>query len=159
METIHIGLSTAALTEGAKRLNLLLADEHVLYIKSRHYHWNVTGPDFASLHAFFESHYDQLEEVIDEVAERIRMLGDVPMGSMKEFISVARLGERSGELMPAGSMVTDLLASHEALIRTLRDDVGFFTDVAKDVGTSDFLTGLIEKHEKMAWMLRATGRH
>lgn len=132
-----------------------LADLHVLYIKTRNFHWNVAGPRFAPLHAFFEGQYDKLEEAIDEVAERIRSLGGVAAGSMTAFLRLARLEEHTGAVPKAAEMLGLLLADHEAVIRQLRSDLETANEKYHDAGTSDFLTGLMEDHEKMAWMLRA----
>jgi starvation-inducible DNA-binding protein len=136
-------------------LNRLLSDEYVLYTKTRNYHWNVTGPQFNDLHKFFEAQYEELNEFVDEIAERARQLGGRAYGSLAEFAKTARLTEQPGTAPAAKEMLATLLADHEAVIRTLRGDIGPVTDRYKDVGTSDFLTGLLEKHEKMAWMLRA----
>lgn len=136
-------------------LNRLLSDEYVLYTKTRNYHWNVTGPQFNDLHKFFEAQYEELNEFVDEVAERARQLGGRAFGTLAEFAKTARLTEQPGTAPAAKEMLANLLADHEAVIRTLRSDIGPVLDRHKDVGTSDFLTGLLEKHEKMAWMLRA----
>jgi len=136
-------------------LNRLLSDEYVLLTKTRSYHWNVTGPQFNDLHTFFESQYDALNEVVDEVAERARQLGGRAFGTLAEFAKAARLTEQPGGAPAARDMLASLLADHETVIRGLRGDIGPVADRYKDVGTSDFLTGLLEKHEKMAWMLRA----
>lgn len=136
-------------------LNRLLSDEYVLLTKTRNYHWNVTGPQFNDLHTFFESQYDALNEVVDEVAERARQLGGRAFGTLAEFAKAARLTEQPGGAPAARDMLASLLADHETVIRSLRGDIGPVADRYKDVGTSDFLTGLLEKHEKMAWMLRA----
>jgi starvation-inducible DNA-binding protein len=135
-------------------LNTLLADEFVLYTKTRNYHWNVVGPQFNDLHKFFEKQYEALNEVVDEVAERARTLGGRAWGTLAEFVKATRLRERPGESPDARGMIADLLADHESLVRQLRLDL----EVAEkhgDAGTNDFLTGLMEKHEKTAWMLRA----
>jgi starvation-inducible DNA-binding protein len=136
-------------------LNRLLSDEYVLYTKTRNYHWNVTGPQFNDLHKFFEAQYEELNEFVDEIAERARQLGGRAFGSLAEFAKTARLSEESGTAPAAKEMLANLLADHEALIRTLRSDIGPVAERYHDIGTSDFLTGLLEKHEKMAWMLRA----
>jgi len=133
----------------------LLADEYVLYTKTRNYHWNVTGPHFNDLHRLFEVQYDALAETVDEVAERIRTLGAPAPGTLAEFAKQTRLREHPGESPDARTMLANLLADHEALAHTLRDDLETAAG-AGDAGTSDFLTGLLEKHEKTAWMLRAT---
>ncbi len=136
------------------RLDHVLADEYVLYTKTRNFHWNVAGPRFSELHKFFEAQYEQLNLIVDEVAERSRALDGRSMGSMKEFLAKARLKESLAPAPKAEAMLGELLSDHEALIRSLRADV----DAAAaegDQGTADFLTGLLVRHEKMAWMLRS----
>ena len=128
----------------------LRADEYVLYTKTRNYHWNVTGPHFNDLHKLFEAQYDALAEIVDEVAERIRALGAPTPATLTEFAKQTRLREHPGEYPDAKTMLGNLLADHEALAWTLRGDLETAAS-AGDAGTSDFLTGLLEKHEKTAW--------
>ena len=127
----------------------------MLYTKTRNYHWNVIGLQFNDLHKFFESQYEALDDIVDEVAERARSLGGRAAGTLEEFRKTARLGEEPGVVPAARDMIATLLADHEALTRTLRADVDTVTNKFNDVGTADFLTGLLEQHEKMAWMLRS----
>ncbi len=150
----NIGLTDEQRAEVAKILNTLLADEYVLYTKTRNFHWNVTGPHFNDLHKFFEGQYDQLAGTVDEVAERARALGGAASGSMAEFVRDTRLRENPGQHLAATEMIATLLADHEAVIRHLREDAGKAAGF-NDAGTNDFLIGLMEQHEKMAWMLRA----
>lgn len=152
--TPNIGISDQDRTAVVEILNALLADEFLLYTKTRNYHWHVTGVQFNDLHRFFQEQYEALDEVVDEVAERVRTLGGRALGTLAEFVQHARLKERPGERPDARAMLADLLADHEALVRQLRTD----QEVALqrgDAGTNDFLVGLMEKHEKTAWMLRA----
>lgn len=135
-------------------LGKLLADEYVLYTKTRNYHWNVVGPHFSDYHKLFESQYDGLAEDIDEIAERIRSLGGKTAATLTEFVKNARLNEHPGEFPPADKMIANLVSDHESIIRTLRADITTCED-NNDAGTADYLTGLMEKHEKTAWMLRS----
>ena len=151
----NIGLIDSNRHGVVKLLTPLLADEYVLYTKTRNYHWNVVGPQFNDLHKFFEAQYQEIDEFVDEIAERIRQLGGKSPGTLAEFTKSARLKERPGQRPPARGMLAALLADHEAVITTLRSDLETAMAKFKDAGTSDFLTGLMEKHEKMAWMLRA----
>jgi starvation-inducible DNA-binding protein len=153
--SVNIGISDDNRQRVVAVLNTLLADEFLLYTKTRNYHWNVTGPQFNDLHKFFESLYEELDDVVDEVAERTKALGGRAFGTLEEFRTSARLGEKPGTVPPAREMLASLLADHEAVIRTLREDIGAVNDRYQDVGTADFLTGLLEKHEKTAWMLRS----
>ncbi len=136
-------------------LNDLLSDEYVLYTKTRSYHWNVVGPQFNDLHKFFEAQYGELNDVVDDVAERARTLGGPAFGTLAEFSQHARLKEHPGKTPDAAGMIASLLADHETIIRQLRTDLEVSVSTHHDAGTGDFLTGLMERHEKMAWMLRA----
>ena len=136
-------------------MNRVLSDEYVLYTKTRNYHWNVTGSDFNDLHKFFEAQYTELNIVIDDVAERARSLGGRSLGSLAEFLKETGLKDDKSSSTDSKHMLRSLLADHEALAQTLREHVDACTDKHHDTGTADFLTGLMEQHEKMAWMLRA----
>lgn len=151
---INIGLEDASRKGVAKILNGLLADEYVLYTKTRNFHWNVTGPQFNDLHKFFEAQYDELDEMIDDIAERVRSLGETPAASLAEFLKLARLKEATGK-HTAKEMVEALLADHESMIRQMRKDLETAKDKFNNAGDQDEITGWMEQHEKMAWMLRA----
>lgn len=151
----NIGLNNKNRDAVVDILNRLLSDEYVLYTKTRNYHWNVVGPQFNDLHKFFEAQYDELNDIVDEVAERARSLGGPSLGTLKEFLQQTRLKEHPGEYPNAQKMLQNLLADHEAIIRVLREDLVTVGEKYGDAGTNDFLTGLMEQHEKMAWMLRA----
>jgi len=135
-------------------LTKALADEYVLYTKTRNYHWNVVGPNFNDLHKFFEGQYDQTAEDIDEIAERIRALGGKAVATITEFLQHTRLEEHPGTYPDSKSMVGNLVADHETIIQNIRKDIKL-CEQHNDVGTEDFLTSMLEKHEKTAWMLRS----
>jgi starvation-inducible DNA-binding protein len=142
--------------EGVIRiLNRLLADEYVLYTKTRKYHWNVTGPRFKPLHDFFREQCEQLEGIADEVAERIPQLGGKAVATLEEFRVVATLVEDPGQYPDDNKMLSNLLNDHESLIRDLRTDADETDEKFHDMGTNDFLIGLMQQHEKTAWMIRA----
>jgi len=150
-----IGITPEHRSATAQKLNKVLADEFILYTKTRKAHWNVEGPDFHAQHLFFESQYEQLDETMDEVAERIRMLGHYAPGTLAEFLKLTQLSEKLREGNDSLGFIRELLIDHESIIINLRADVNLFANEYKDMGTSDFLTALMETHEKMAWMLRA----
>ena len=153
--TFNIGLSESNRDSVVKILNTVLADEYVLYTKTRNYHWNVVGPQFNDLHKFFQEQYEALDEMVDEVAERARSLGGKAHGTLAEFSQHSRLTEQPGKQPASLAMVANLQSDHEAMVRTLRADLETVMEKHSDAGTNDFLTGLMEKHEKMAWMLRS----
>lgn len=151
----NIGITEKNLEGVIKILSTLLADEYVLYTKVRNYHWNVVGMQFNDLHKFFQSLYEELNEYVDDVAERIRTLGGNTVATLKEFLDLTRLKEHPGEYPDAKTMISNLLNDYETIIRNLRNDIVAVGEQYKDLGTADFLTELMEKHEKTAWMLRS----
>ncbi len=155
MEKLNTGLSEKERFGTVSLLYHLLADEFVLYTKTRKYHWNVTGMQFKSLHELFEEHYQDIEEKIDEVAERIRALGHPALGTLKQFSKLTRLEEREDEDSDATTMLKNLVIDHEIIISHLRKDLDTVLEAYNDAGTSDFMTAFMESHEKMAWMLRS----
>jgi starvation-inducible DNA-binding protein len=153
--TTSIGIQDSNREAVCKILNRALSDTVVLNFKTRNYHWNVAGIAFSQLHKFFEEQYTLLDASMDEIAERVRALGGRTFGTLAEFSKTATLSEKPGAVPAAKAMVADLLADHEAVIKNLRKDIPVVNDKFADVGTADFLTSLLEGHEKMAWMLRA----
>lgn len=151
----NLGLNDESRLEVGQILNLLLADETMLYLTTRDYHWNVTGEEFISLHQQFETQYGQLATWIDEVAERARSIGVGARGSLADVAKTARSSASPGCGLAAERMVSTLVALHEDLVIRLRADSAACANRFKDGGTSDFLTGLMEWHEKTAWLLRA----
>ena len=150
----EIGILEVDLKDSISLLSRILADEMVLYIKTRKFHWNVSGQSFMELHKLFQSQYTELEETIDQIAERINKLGGNTIGTMNEFIKNTRLKESPGVYSKQLEMMEELLIEHEMLIIELRKDVEEIDMNYKDIGTIDFMTGLVLQHETTAWILR-----
>lgn len=157
-EKLDTGISIGNTRKVADELNNILADEFVLYLKTLKFHWNIEGKDFHALHVFLEEQYSELQTVIDEVAERIRKIGNFSNGSMKQFLADCSLKEHTETGVITESMLLELVTDHESLIRKLRELIDIFDKKYMDMGSSDFVVGLMKKHEKMAWMLRASTR-
>ena len=151
---VNIGISDKNRQAVASALNKLLADEHILYNKTRNYHWSVEGPSFMEFHKLYEAQYTELAEMIDEIAERIRTIGHFAEGRLKEILKLAELDEPATPTDQT-SQIRNLEGDHEILIVRLRKLVDEFEDKYKDKGTADFATGIMKQHEKMAWMLRS----
>ncbi len=151
---VNIGITDKNRQAVALALNQLLADEHVLYNKTRSYHWNVEGPSFMEFHKLYENQYNELAELIDQIAERIRTIGHFAEGRLKEILKLTNLDETE---VPADQeeQVTNLLSDHEVIIGRVRKMVDDFEEKYKDKGSSDFVTGILKYHEKTAWMLRS----
>lgn len=150
-----IGITPANLQAVSSEMSKLLADEFILYTKTRNAHWNVEGHDFHAMHIFFEQQYEALDEVMDSVAERIRQLGHYSPATLKSFLSLTHLTEKTDQRNDSMDFIRELLTDHENIIIFIRENINKFADEYGDAGTSDFITGLMEEHEKMAWMLRA----
>ncbi|GAA4306573.1 DNA starvation/stationary phase protection protein [Compostibacter hankyongensis] len=150
----NIGISEKNSSAVALILNKLLADEVVLYTKTRNYHWNIECASFIEMHKFYESQYNELQLMIDEVAERVRKIGHFAEGRLKDFLKLTNLDEEE-YTADQFTQIRNLLNDHETLARTVRKQIGEVEEKYKDVGTVDFLTGILKQHESMAWMLRA----
>ena len=154
MQQPKIGISDKNLKAITNMLTGVLSDAMVLYIKTRKFHWNVSGESFMELHELFESQYKALEEAIDEIAERINKLGTPTIGTMQEFMQNATLKEAPGKYPSQKEMIKQLLADHEAVAVTLRKNIDECDEKYHDIGTSDFMTDLLKEHETIAWKLR-----
>ncbi|MEH2283572.1 MAG: Dps family protein [Nostoc sp.] len=155
MRAINIGLTDEQRQGVINLLNQDLADAYLLLVKTKKYHWDVVGPQFRSLHQLWEEHYQKLTLNIDALAERTRALGGYPVGTLEGFLKLATLKEHAGNVPTATGMVANLVDDHEQVIRNLRDHVDQSGEKFHDQGTADFLTGLLEQHEEIAWMLRS----
>lgn len=150
----NIGIPQKNLKGIAQLLSAVLADAVLLYTKTRKFHWNVSGNSFMELHKLFEKQYKQLEEAIDEIAERISKLGSRTPGTMKEFLDLGSIKEAPGKYPNQKEMLKELLDDHETVIKKIRKSIDECDDKFKDQGTADFLTDLIKEHETIAWTLR-----
>jgi starvation-inducible DNA-binding protein len=137
-------------------LQLVLADECLLYTRVRHCYWNAAHPDHRSLQQLFEKQYDELARMIDEIGEQIRSLGADAMGIMSEFLQHTKLSEEPNRLPPsAARMVKQVVEDHEAIIRTVRGDIQACLIEYADAGTGEFLARLVKRHETLSWRLHA----
>ncbi len=153
MHPIDIGIPEAHRLAIATGLERLLADNTTLYFKTHAFHWNVTGPMFHSLHIMTEEQYTDLATAVDEIAERIRALGEYAPAGATAYRELSSLAEVGGP-RPAETMIGELVAGHEAVARTARS-IYPAAEAAQDEVTCDLLTQRLTVHEKTAWMLRS----
>ena len=151
---VNIGISKKNLDAVTDLLSTALATEVTLYTKTRKFHWNVCGESFMELHKLFEAQYTELEEAIDQIAERISKLGGKAIGTMAEFGKLTIIKEHPNAYPSSKEMIQELLTDHETVIIHLRKDVDNCAEKYGDAGTADLLTGLMEQHETIAWTLR-----
>jgi starvation-inducible DNA-binding protein len=152
---INIGLTEEQRAGVVEQLNHDLADAYLLLVKTKKHHWDVVGPQFRTLHKLWEEQYEAITQNIDAIAERTRALGGYPVGTMEGFLKLTSIKEHPGDIPLATEMVSRLVEDHEQIIRNLREHIDQCSEKFHDEGTADFLTGLMEQHEEMAWMLRS----
>jgi starvation-inducible DNA-binding protein len=150
---INIGIPEAERSQIADGLSRLLADTYTLYLKTHSFHWNVTGPQFNTLHTMFETQYTELAMAVDLIAERIRALGVQAPGSYRQYSELTSIPEETG-VPAANDMIRQLVEGQEAVVRTARQ-VFPTAEKAGDEPTADLLTQRMQIHEKTAWMLRS----
>jgi starvation-inducible DNA-binding protein len=150
---INIGINADDRKNIAQGLSAFLADSYTLYLMTHNFHWNVTGPQFNSLHNMFMTQYTEQWNALDMIAERIRALGHPAPGTYKEFSKLASIKEIEG-VPKATEMIKHLVDANEGTARTARA-LFKVVDDANDQPTADLLTQRLEVHEKTAWMLRS----
>jgi starvation-inducible DNA-binding protein len=152
-QEINIGISEKDRKKVSKGLSKLLADSYLLYLKTQNYHWNVTGHMFRALHALFEEQYQEQAQAIDDIAERIRALGEFAPGSFADFSKVSSIREDTSH-PTAEEMIQNILQGNESVVTTAREVIAL-TDGCEDDVTADLLVERMRVHEKNAWMLRS----
>ena len=151
---MDIGIDSKQRQAIADGLGRLLADTYTLYLTTHNFHWNVTGPQFNSLHAMFMAQYTELWNAVDPIAERIRALGHPAPGSYAAYAALSSLPDAPAKPPKATAMVAWLVKGHESVARTARA-VFPVAEAANDQPSCDLLTQRMDIHEKTAWMLRS----
>lgn len=134
--------------------NILLADEYVLYTKIRNAGGEMDRQNFYGLHQIFGGQPITLYTIINDVTEQAYALGSFALGFMEDFTSITRLKNTGGSMTDRKQKIRILLISYEDIIRLLKKNIPMVTERYKVLGTSSFIIDLIEKHEKMAGLLR-----
>ena len=140
-----------------KTLSVLLADTYALYLKTQNYHWHVKGSQFKSLHELFEVQYRELAEAVDEVAERLLIMGYKAPATFKDYERLKTIKDGDSN-STANQMVSELANDHGTLVRDLNQAMSLAQKM-KDEGTVNLLANHISAHEKARWMLAASCDH
>lgn len=149
----QLGINEDARVKIVASLSKLLAETYTLYLKTHNYHWNVTGPHFQQLHSMFMTQYTEMWTAVDEIAERIRALGEFAPGSYRQFSALSSIKEDEG--VPGWKdMIGNLVSGHEAVIRTCREIQPLAAE-SGDESSNSLISDRMRLHEKTAWMLRA----
>lgn len=149
----QIGLSANYAATVNELLNGYLSNIQVSYMNVRGYHWNIVGKQFFQLHAKFEDYYNQLNEMADEVAERILMLGGQPVHAFSKYLKVATIPEKEN-VSGTEATIKELLSEVSILLEQERAILKLAAENGDD-GTVDLMTGYISGQEKLIWMFNA----
>jgi starvation-inducible DNA-binding protein len=145
-------LSEKGVKEISTDLRKLLADVFALYVKTKNFHWHMTGPNFRDYHLLLDDQGEQVFAMSDVVAERIRKLGDVALRSIGDIARHQRLHDNDASSLTPEAMLTDLLVNNQELIKYLRATHDI-CDQHNDVATASLIENWIDETEKRAWFL------
>ncbi len=155
MKKVNIGISDKNRQTVSEQLSKILADEFVLYSKTLNAHWNIEGPDFHTAHVYLETLYNEQQGIVDTVAEKIRAIGHYVPAQLNKYLELTHLSERALDKNDSQALFAELLSDHESIIMFIRENIKPVADKLMAEGVSDYITGLMEYHEKTAWMLRS----
>ena len=149
----QIGLNEQQSKELAQKLNTLLANYHIFYINVRGYHWNIKGEKFFELHLKFEELYNDIVLKIDEIAERIKTLGETPLHTFTDYLQQSAITETKN-VSNGSEAVNNILNSLKQLLIIQREILALSGE-AEDEGTNALMSDYIRAQEKMVWMYNA----
>jgi starvation-inducible DNA-binding protein len=150
-------LGSNARRDIASALNVLLADTFALYLKTKNFHWHVSGPHFRSLHLLFDEHADQIFATTDDIAERVRKVGGITLHSIGEIARLQRVADNDADYVDPLDMVEELRSDNQALIASLRE-IHDLCDEENDVATASLIENWIDQAERRVWFLYETSR-
>lgn len=146
-----LGFSALEMAEIVNNLNVVLANMQVHKQKLQQYHWNVKGGDFFELHELFENQYNDVAKTVDDVAERIRVFGKYPIGTLEEYLKLSEI-KASRKEKSSVEMVRDILSDYDVILSTLVDTLNASNKLG-DAGTTHLMNSLILDLEKKHWMM------
>ena len=153
LRQMPIALPANARSESARLLNEILADTTILYALYKKHHWLVAGPTFYQLHLLFDKHAEEQLELIDEIAERVQMLGGIAVGDPRHAADLTSILRPPDGAEPVPVMIDRLLAAHEVVIEKVRKGIKT-TEESEDWGSNDLLMGdVLRRHELQVWFL------
>ena len=150
-------LTPSAVRDISGALNILLADIFTLYVKTKNFHWHVSGPNFRDYHLLLDEQADQLFPAIDTIAERVRKIGGMTLRSIGHIARLQHLLDNDAEFVAPGDMLAELLDDNQRLGSRLRETHGLCENHG-DVVTASLLEGWIDETEQRTWFLFEVGR-
>jgi starvation-inducible DNA-binding protein len=142
----------------APALRALLSDVFALYVKTKNFHWHVSGPHFRDYHLMFDEQGEQIFATTDAIAERIRKLGGIAIHSIGEIGRLKRLPDNDAEFVTAQDMLAELREDNKTLTAQMRETHNLCDELG-DVATTSLLEVWIDEAERRTWFLYEAGRH
>jgi starvation-inducible DNA-binding protein len=150
-------LSPDAVNAVSAALNAILADSFALYLKTKNFHWHVSGPHFRDYHLLLDEQADQIFATTDEIAERVRKIGGTTLRSIGHIGRLQRLSDNDAEMVPPLDMLRELMDDNKSVIKSMRE-AHELADKHEDVATASLLETFIDDAEKRAWFLFEASR-
>jgi len=150
--TTPTDLGADAVRDIGGALNALLADVFALYIKTKNFHWHMSGPHFRDYHLLLDEHADQIYAITDDIAERVRKLGGTTIRSIGHIASLKRLSDNDADYVDAQDMLSELREDNRALLASMRQ-AHDLCDEHRDVATASLLENWIDQAERRIWFL------
>jgi starvation-inducible DNA-binding protein len=150
-------LPNDAVAAVAAAINPIIADSFVLYLKTKNFHWHMSGKHFRDYHLMLDEHADSIFATIDPLAERVRKLGATTVHSLGEILTLKTLTESDEGFLTPQEMFEQLMADNKAVIQTMRE-AHEVCDDAKDVATASLLEEYIDESERRLWFLFETNQ-
>jgi starvation-inducible DNA-binding protein len=138
-------------------LNAVLADVFALYIKTKNFHWHMSGPHFRDYHLLLDEHGDQLFAMTDDIAERVRKIGGITIRSIGHIARLQRISDNDAEYVDPLDMLAELREDNQAILASMRE-AHDLTSEENDVATTSLLEVWIDQTERRIWFLFETGR-
>ena len=150
-------LSSDAVNALSTALNAILADTFALYLKTKNFHWHVSGPHFRDYHLLLDEQADQIFASTDEIAERVRKIGGTTLRSIGQISRLQRLSDNDADMVPPLDMLRELMEDNKAVVKSMRE-AHAIADKHDDVATASLLENFIDQAERRAWFLFEVSR-
>jgi starvation-inducible DNA-binding protein len=150
-------LSPEAVGAVSEALNALLADTFALYVKTKNFHWHVSGPHFRSYHLLLDEQSQQILETVDELAERVRKIGGTTVRSIGQIARLKRIRDNDDNFVPPLEMLSELMGDNKTMIQNMRA-AHKVADKHEDVATTSLLEQFIDGAERRTWFLFEASR-
>jgi starvation-inducible DNA-binding protein len=150
-------LGSEAVNEISAKLNVVLADVFALYLKTKNFHWHVSGPHFRDYHLLLDEQSEQIFAITDDIAERVRKIGGTTLRSIGQIAELQTLKDNNDEFVAPHDMLRELMSDNKALVAEMRE-AHEVADKHEDVATTSLLENFIDQAERRTWFLFEASR-